>query len=207
MREIRTSGLTRGRGFTSLPTLLARSDIVIRDYSTEFRRSPAHVEWRGYFMDSGYAHLLGTFRPETDGPDFDLKLAVEDVQMTSLNKVLLAHTGFELADGRFSFYSEITVNHGRIEGYARPTFEDMQIHEDGKEGLVRKFYEGVVGKFMKLFERKTDEHAPVETEISSVFDRANFKTWEAVLAAAVDSFNKIILPAFERQIRRLRLGD
>jgi hypothetical protein len=65
------------------------------------------------FMGTGYMDLSGKFRPETNGTDFDVKVAVGGTHMTSLKHVLLAHEDTEIyKDGKESFslvkFREIT---------------------------------------------------------------------------------------------------
>jgi hypothetical protein len=112
-----------------------------------------------------------------------------------------------VAEGNFSFYSEITVKHNKIEGYVSPVFEDMEIYKDGKETFFHKFYEGAAIKLIKLFEGHSDEQAPIETKISGSLGHGNGNTWSAVAAVARDAFSNVILPAFKREAKRLRQGS
>src|SRR5262249_37845395 len=45
----------------------------------------------GRFMGSGPTQVVAHFRPEVDGPDFDMKVAIEATDLTAMNDMLRAH--------------------------------------------------------------------------------------------------------------------
>ena len=67
-------------------------DARITNLSNHFSAGDSHIDLKGRFMGSGATNLTGTFRPEKAGPDFNMKLAIVNTDLASLND-LLRHTG------------------------------------------------------------------------------------------------------------------
>ncbi len=63
----------------------------------------------GRFMGSGPTKVTAHFRPEVDGPDFDLRVAIDATDLRTMNDMLRAHGKFDVVAGVFSFYSELAV--------------------------------------------------------------------------------------------------
>jgi hypothetical protein len=78
----------------------------------------------GRFMGSGPTKVLAHFRPEMDGPDFDMKVAIENIDLRTMNDMLRAHGKFDVVAGVFSFYSELAVKNAQIRGWVKPLFRD-----------------------------------------------------------------------------------
>jgi uncharacterized protein DUF748 len=72
-------------------------------------------------MGSGNSTLTGVLRPDHQGPDFDLDLASSDPDLTSFNDLLRAHEKFDVASGRVSVFSQVTVKNHYVNGYIKLT--------------------------------------------------------------------------------------
>ena len=78
----------------------------------------------GRFIGSGPTQVVAHFRPEVYGPDFDMKVAIDGTDLTTMNDMRRAHGKFDVVAGVFSFYSELAVNkNGQIRGYVKPLFK------------------------------------------------------------------------------------
>jgi hypothetical protein len=79
-------------------------------------------------MDSGPAALDARFEGGGAGqPEFALGIRVENVQLYTMNDLLRDTGGFDVASAEFSVYSDFTVRNGRIDGYVKPFFTDMDV--------------------------------------------------------------------------------
>jgi len=54
----------------------------------------------------------GSFRPKTDGPDFDVDVRIENTDMRRMNDLLRGHAKVDVTSGLSSVYSEIRVKNG-----------------------------------------------------------------------------------------------
>ena len=126
---------------------IAGTDIDLKNWSNQLSEGTAVVKLNGMFMGSGATHIQGAFRPETKSPDFDLSLRVQKTQVKSMNDLLRAYGGMDVVSGVFSVYSEMTVKDGKVDGYLKPLFKDLEAYDpaqDQDKGLLKKIYEKTI---------------------------------------------------------------
>lgn len=176
-------------------------DVTMQNFSNRFVAGPATLTLTGKFMGSGDTRASGTFRPEAHGPDFDIKIAIDNTDMRTMNELLRSYGKFDVSAGLFSFYSELAVRQQTIEGSVKPLFKDIKVGEHGrKKSISRKIYEGVVGGLAKLLENPRETVA-TQTSISGPVESPKANTWEIVVRLLQNAFFKSILPGFENEIR------
>ncbi|MEP6601344.1 MAG: hypothetical protein ABJB49_05975, partial [Nitrospirota bacterium] len=106
-------------------------------------------------------------------------------------------------DGVFSFYSELSVKNGSIQGYIKPLFKDMKVYDrrqDKEKSLFHQLYEGLVGGVAKLLQNRPRAEVATKIEISGPVENPKTSTWETVVNLIRNAFIKAILPGFERQV-------
>ncbi len=67
---------------------LADTDVHLTNLSNQFAQGPAEARLRGKFMGSGDTAAVAHFRPEKNGPDFDIDLKIKDTKLVSMNDLL-----------------------------------------------------------------------------------------------------------------------
>jgi Domain of Unknown Function (DUF748) len=180
-------------------------DGVLMNLSNHETEGPAVAKVNGKFMGTGTAAADATFEAEKSGPAFDVDVRIEDVSVPTLNDLLRAYGRFDAADGRFSFYSELSAKNGVITGYVKPLFKDMKIYsgeqEEGKP-VLRKMYEGVVGGVAKLLENRRREQVATKADVSGRVDNPNVSAVDVVIRLVQNAFFKAILPGFDVEIAK-----
>ena len=154
-------------------------------------------------MGSGSTQIDFAFRPENKGPDFDLAIRIENTDMQTMNDLFRAYGNFDVSAGVFSFYSEIKIREGKIEGYVKPLFRDMKVYDarqDREKSLFRKLYEGLVGGIAGLLQNRPREEVATETSVSGDIEKPETSTFETVVRLVQNAFFKAILPGFEKEI-------
>jgi hypothetical protein len=178
-------------------------DGVLMNLSNHETEGPALAKVNGKFMGTGTAAADATFEAEKSGPAFDVAVRIEEVSVPTLNDLLRAYGRFDAADGRFSFYSELSAKNGVITGYVKPLFKDIKIYsgqqEEGKP-VLRKMYEGVVGGVAKLLENRRREQVATKAEVSGRIDNPNVSPVDVVIRLIQNAFFKAILPGFDAEI-------
>lgn len=180
---------------------IAGMDLHVTNLSNQFRKGPAKVRLTGKFMGSGVTRATATFRPEKNGPDFDIDVAIQKTQMRSMNDFLRAYGKFDVVAGLFSLFTEIRVKDKGIRGYVKPLFEDLDVYDrrqDKGKSVFKKLYEGVVGGIAKLLENRRDEVVTVAALSGPVSDPES-STWEIVVRLVQNAFFEAILPGFEQE--------
>ena len=127
---------------------LTHSDLTVHGFSNEHAKRRGTATLRGRFMETGSAAIDATFASGTRQPEFDMDVRLESVQLVELNDLLRATGGFDVVAGRFSFYSELAVQDGRVDGYVKPFIEGLDVYDrrqDKDKGLGGQAYEALVG--------------------------------------------------------------
>jgi hypothetical protein len=177
--------------------------LEIENFSNHLKNGTARGRAKGKFMGSGPSQLEVAFRPENKGPDFNLNLAIENTDMRKMNDLFRAHGKFDVVSGNFSFFSEIKVRQGKIDGYVKPLFHDMDVYDerqDREKNVFRKMYEGLVGGISSLLTNRPRDEVATQTSISGDIESPQTSTWETILRLVQNAFFKAILPGFEKEV-------
>ena len=177
--------------------------LEVQNFSNHLKDGVARGKAKAKLMGSGPTEIEFAFRPETKGPDFDLTVRIENTDMRTMNDLFRAYGKFDVVAGMFSLYSEIKVRQGKIEGYVKPLFRDINVYDerqDREKSVFRKLYEGLVGGIAGLLQNRPREEVATETSISGDIESPQASTWETVLRLIQNAFFKAILPGFEREV-------
>ena len=191
----------------SYRVFITDGELVIENLSNHFTEGTALAVLNGKFMGSGATVARATFRPETNGPDFDIDVRIEDTQMRAMNDLLRAYGKFDVMGGWFSFYSQLRIKDRQIAGYVKPLFRDMDVYDerqDRHKTLFRKLYEGVVGGVAKLLENAPRDEVATKTTVRGRMDSPSTSTAEVLVGLIRNAFFRAILPGFERELERIR---
>jgi Domain of Unknown Function (DUF748) len=175
----------------------------LQNFSNHLKDGIARGRATGKFMGSGPSQLEVAFRPENKGPDLNLSLGIENTDMRKMNDLFRAYGKFDVVAGVFSFYSEIKVRQGRIDGYVKPLFHDMDVYDerqDREKSAFRKLYEGLVGGISSLLKNQPREQVATQTSLSGDIESPQISTEETVLRLIQNAFFKTILPGFEKEV-------
>jgi len=161
----------------------------------------------GRFMGSGPTTITAHFRPEIDGPDFDMKVAIETTDLRTMNDMLRAYGKFDVVAGMFSFYSELAVKNAQIRGWVKPLFKDVQAYDpvqDRDKSAMRKLYEKVITGVATVMKNAPRKEIATQIDISGRLDNPQTSTVQAIIKLVQNAFIKAILPGFDREIRESR---
>ncbi|PYQ66987.1 MAG: hypothetical protein DMF53_02495 [Acidobacteria bacterium] len=190
-----------------LRVYLGHANLDVTNVSSGFREGPAKATLTSNFNGGGSVHGAAAFRNPAQGPDFNLKVAVEGASLPSINELLRAYGKLDVAKGTFSVYSEVTVHNGRIDGYVKPLFKDVQVYDpqqDQDKPPLKKLYEKVVGGVAHLLENHPREQVATVADISGPISQPHTSTWDVIVNLVSNAFVKAILPGFEREYNALR---
>lgn len=182
---------------------LTNADLDATNLSSGFRDGPVKGKLTGSFMGNGSGSASGTFRNSDGGrPDFDLAVAIEGASLRSINDLLRAYGKFDVVGGTFSVYSEMKVANGRIDGYVKPLFKDVDVYDreqDKEKGVLKKVYEKVVGGLSHILENQPRDQVATVVDISGPLEEPNTSTWDTIVGLVSNAFVRAILPGFERE--------
>lgn len=176
-------------------------DLTVENLSNQRIEGVAVARLRGRFMGSGQTQATLSVLPRTGGADMDFTARIERADMASMNDVVRAYGGFNVAAGELSVYSELKVKDGDITGYVKPVFKDVRVGAaaDAEEPktLGHRLYEGVVGLAAKVLKNRPRGEVATVVTISGRVDQLQYSTWEIVGQLLQNGFFKAILPGFD----------
>jgi hypothetical protein len=186
---------------------LADADLLLTNLSNKFSHDPAKAKLQGNFMGSGTASVVALFRPDRKGPDFELKVRIEDTRLTDMNDLLRAYGDFDVTAGTFSIYSELHVKDDEISGYVKPFFKEMKVYDrrkDKEKTVSHKMYEILVGGVAKLLENRPQGEVATKADITGSLEKPDMSTWQIIGQLIKNAFFKEILPGFEKEVSGLQ---
>ena len=189
----------------SYRVFLAETTIDLENWSNQLSEGTAIVRLTGMLMGSGEIQISGAFRPETSSPDFDLSVKVRRTPIKSFNQVLRAYGGLDVASGKLSIYSEMTVKHGKVNGYLKPLFKDVKAYDavqDEDKGLLQKIFEKTVNVAAALLKNVPRKEVATKTQVSGPVENPQATTWEMVVTLFQNAFFDAVLPGLEGQIKK-----
>jgi hypothetical protein len=182
---------------------LAQLEMTIQNFSNRFDRGTAKIDLTGRFMGNGKLTAKGIFRPQKPLPDFDVKIKIINTALKSMNNVLRAHAGADVQAGTFAFFSEMTVQRGKVDGYVKPFFKNVDVYDpaqDKDKGFFKQVYEGLVDGIVTMFENEPREQVATETEVKGPLSDPRASTWEILVNLLKNAFLKAIVPGFKQSI-------
>jgi hypothetical protein len=165
---------------------------------------------RGKLMGSGATQIDFKARPNPKGPDFDMKAAIGETDMKTMNDLWRSYGNFDVVAGQFSFYSELSVRNGNVEGYVKPLFQNMDVYDqrqDQEKGIFRKLYEGIIGGLSWILKNTPREEVATTVSVSGKLANPQTSTLETISGIVQNAFFKAILPGFEQQTRTRGKAD
>ena len=184
---------------------LADADGALTNLSNQQVEGTAVAKLKGSFMGSGTAHAEATFRADKAGPSFNVGVRIEEVDVTRLNDLFRAYGRFDVASGRFDFYSELDAKDGVVTGYIKPLFQDLQVYskeQDKDKPALEKMYEHIVGGVAKVLKNRPREEVATKAQVIGRIDNPKVGTLAALGGLVENAFFKAILPGFDAEIAR-----
>ena len=179
---------------------ISGTDIDLENWSNQLSEGTAKVQLKGLLMGNGATQIKGSFRPETNSPDFDLSVKILKTQVKSLNQVLRAYGGTDVAAGVFSVFSEMTVKEGHVNGYLKPLFKDVTAYDpeqDKDKGLLTKIFEKTINVASSVLKNTPRGEVATKADVSGPVENPQANTWEMVATLLKNAFFDAVLPGLE----------
>jgi hypothetical protein len=177
------------------------AELHLNNFTNHLTEGTMVAKLTGKFMGWSPTAVGATFRPETDGPDFDLAVRIEPTPMRVLNDLWRAYGNFDVVGGLFSFYTELKVKNGEVSGYVKPLFQDIDAYDrrqDKSKGFFHNIYERLIGGISWLLKNPPRGEVATVATVSGKLENPKSSTSEAIFGLIQNAFFKAILPGFEK---------
>jgi hypothetical protein len=188
---------------------LDAANIDVRDITNRSDTKPVKVNVTGLLDASGKTNLTASFLPRQSNPEMELALQIEGTEMRAMNDLFRAYGNFDVAQGQFSFYSELQIKDGRIDGYVKPLFSNLDVYDreqDKDKNVFQQIYEGIVGGVGTLLENRREAVA-TQADVTGAANSPKLSTWQVVVNLVTNAFFKAILPGLEHALRGGAAGN
>ena len=179
------------------------TDIALTNLSNHQQQGPADLTLHGKFMGSGDTKVSGHFLAGQHGPAFNMKVAIQNTDLPSMNDILRAYGRFDVAAGQFSVFSEVSIKDGDMNGYVKPMFANLEVYnyqKDRNTGVLHQAKELVIGGASHLFKNSSTQRVATEIDLTGKLTRPEVSTWQAITQVLHNAFIEAILPGFDRAV-------
>jgi len=179
------------------------TDLTIKHLSNHQTQGPADLALHGKLMGSGDTDIAGDFLASQQGPAFNLKVAIQNADLTSMNDLLRAFGSFDVAAGQLSVFSQVAVKDGNIDGYVKPMFANLKVYDyrkDKSTGVLHQAKELAIGGAAHLFKNRSTEKVAADVDLKGKLVSPDISTWQALAQVLRNAFIEAIIPGFDRAV-------
>lgn len=187
------------------------SDVSLKlsNLSNHFTEGTSYITLNGRFMGSGPSTVTAAFRPDVNGPDFDLKVQIDKTKLVSMSDLIRAYGNFDVSDGLFSLYVDVHIKNKEINGTVKPIFTNMQVVDNRppeEKNLFHSLYVKLVGGVSWLLRNPGHKTVATQATITGTVDQPRTSNWEIVGYIISNAWFHAILPGFEEQANKKKAG-
>jgi hypothetical protein len=179
------------------------TDLRITNLANHQEQGRADLTLHGEFMGSGDTQAEGNFLASQHGPDFNLKVQIQNTDLPSMNDIFRAYGRFDVAAGKFSVYSEVAIKDGNINGYVKPMFSNVEVYDyqkDKSKPVLHQAKELVIGGAAHLFKNSRTRQVASDVDLTGKLSSPQTSTWQAIGQVLRNAFLKAIIPGFDRTV-------
>jgi len=179
------------------------TELTIKNLSNHQTHGPAELTLRGKFLGSGDTNIAGDFLASGQGPAFNLKVAMQNADLTAMNDLLRAFGRFDVAAGQISVYSQIAIKNGNIDGYVKPMFANLKVYDYQKEkgtGVLHQAKELAIAGASHVFKNHSTEQVATDVDLKGKLTSPDVDTWQALGQVLRNAFVEAIIPGFDRAV-------
>ncbi len=178
---------------------LTQVDLRLENLDNQAGHGTSPFQASGMFMGSAPASFSGRFRGGAQPADFQVRLELNDAPLPSLNDMLMAHGGVDVAQGSLSVFTELTVKDGRVEGYVKPLIRNLRIYDkakDGRKGFGTRVKMHVFQALGELFKNRSSGSVATVVRISGSTRAPETSEWQVIRKLLGNGLFRAIRPGF-----------
>jgi len=162
---------------------------------------PATLEARAHLYE-GTLEVDVQLNPLAEDPTFDLNAQVQKTNLKKLNNFFNAYAKADVSRGTFGLYTEMAAKDGRFTGYVKPMIKDLDVlgHEDRKDNILKKMWEGIVGAVSEVFENQPKERIATKIPLEGSTKDLDTNVWYAISEVIQNAFIRALEPAIDQEI-------
>jgi hypothetical protein len=179
------------------------TDLKLSNLSNHQQQGPASLSLHGKLMGSGDTTIGGDFLASKQGPTINMKIAILNTDLPSMNDLLRSFGRFDVAAGKLSVYSQIAIKNNDIDGYVKPMFTDLEVYnyqKDKSTPILHQAKELAIGGASRLFKNRSTNEVATDVDLKGKLTSPDVDTWQALGQVLRNAFVEAIIPGFDRAV-------
>jgi hypothetical protein len=137
-----------------------------------------------------------------DQPTFDIDAELKNVNLVALNDFFRAYAKMDVNQGKFDAYFEAAAHNGATKGYIKPVIRNLDVlgHEDRKDNLFQKIYEGLIGTAAAIVTNPKTHQFAAKIPFAGTSKETDVDLWKGVFTAFRNAFIQMIQASLDNSI-------
>lgn len=169
--------------------------------NNNIEKLPSRIYLQALSTGNGQLNIALRLNPMKRIPDLDMDLRFENVNLKALSELL----GADMEKGNLNLYSELSVMDGKITGYVKPLFTDLEVNqEEAADNQTADLVWGSMVSFLtEVFEKQQKKQFVTSIPLDADIHEAE----SPFLASLWNVFSTSFTEAFEtRATREIRVA-
>ncbi|HUA66769.1 MAG TPA: DUF748 domain-containing protein [Alphaproteobacteria bacterium] len=166
---------------------------------------PAGIRAHGKTIGDGTLDFHLQMNPMAPAPDYQLQVALTNVNLPALNSFLRAYGKFDVARGGFAMFTSVAATNSAYQGYIKVFFNNLDVFEWQKEkrehkSAVKIFWDAIVGAVSTVFRNLPKDQLAVKVPISGVYTNSSVDLTSTLGSLLRNAFIRALIPKYDQQI-------
>jgi Domain of Unknown Function (DUF748) len=166
---------------------------------------PAGIRAHGKTIGDGTLDFHLQMNPIAPAPDYQLQVALTNVNLPALNSFLRAYGKFDVARGDFAMFTSVAATNAAYQGYIKVFFNDLDVFEWQKEkrehkSAVKIFWDAIVAGVSTVVRNMPQNQLAVKVPISGVFTNSSVDMTSTIGSLLRNAFVRALIPKYDEQI-------
>jgi hypothetical protein len=165
-----------------------------------FSQLPSHLIVKGQTMNDAPVGLDLKFNPFSDNPTFNLQASLEKMKIIDTNNFLQYYTALRAKQGLFSLYIEAAAEKGKIRGYAKPIFKDLEIQGPASANPIKILYTAAASVASAVLKNRNTHAVATKIIVSGTIDDPDTSILSIIGYLFRNAFIQALVPGIDHNI-------
>jgi Domain of Unknown Function (DUF748) len=136
-------------------------------------------------------------------PAFEMNCGLTNVDLVALNDFLRAYGKFDVAHGRFAFYTSVASDDGNYDGYFKVFFSNLDVFEwdkERKKNILEIFWQAIVGGITTVFKNHPKDQLATKIPIAGSYTNSSVGIWTATATLLQNAFIHALVPKIDQHV-------
>jgi len=163
---------------------------------------PSNLTMEGTSVGNGKLSITGKMNVLKKIPDALVKLKITDINLPALNTMFKAYGGFEFEEGKFSLFSEMSLDNSNMFGYIKPILSDMHVVDWEKDqgNYLHKIWVVLIGAGFDVLKNQKQNQFATDVPIKGNIENIKPDIGTAIVKVFSNAFIKAIEKKFDNTV-------